>query len=73
MTGRQHDHEAFLGKLLGDGAPHAPAHADGEGAIVERLPVREEGVAAVGLPLGGRSHHDGNRLTDGVHCGFLAS
>ncbi len=60
--GRQHDDEALLGKLLGDGAADAPAYADGQVTVVEHLPVRQLGIAAVGLPLGGRPHHDGDRF-----------
>jgi hypothetical protein len=72
MPGRQHDDEALLGELLGDGAADAPAHADGQVAVVEHLPVRQLGIAAISLPLGGRPNHDGDRFAGRVHCGFLA-
>jgi NAD(P)-dependent dehydrogenase (short-subunit alcohol dehydrogenase family) len=45
----------------------------GHVAVVEHLPVRQLGIAAIGLPLGGRPHYDGNLLTGRVHCGLLAS
>ena len=73
IAGRQHDHEALLGKLLGDGTADAPAHTDGQVAVVEHLAVRQLGIAAICLPLGGRPHHDGDLFTGRVHCGFLAS
>src|SRR5262249_25080869 len=36
-------------------------------AVVQRLAVRELGVAPIGLPLGGGAHHDGHRLAGGIH------
>ena len=65
VPGRQHDEEALLGKLLGDGAADTPAYADGQVAVVEHLPMRQFGIAAIGLPLGGRPNHDGDRF-DGL-------
>ena len=73
IPGRQHDEEALLGKLLGDGTADAPAHADGQVAVVEHLAVRQFGIAAIGLPLGCRPNHDGDLFTGCVHSGFLAS
>ncbi len=32
----------------------AQVHADGQVTVVEPLPVRQLGIAAIGLPLGGR-------------------
>jgi hypothetical protein len=65
--GRQHDKEALLGELLGDGAADTPADADGEVAVVDRLAVRELGVAPVGLPLGGGANDDGDLFTGWAH------
>ena len=72
MAGRQHDHKALLGKLLGDGSADPPAHADRDLAVVEHLTVGQLGVASIGLPLGGGPDHDGDLLTGGAHAGFLA-
>jgi hypothetical protein len=35
--------------------------------------MRQLGIAAICLPLGGRPHHDSDLFTGRVHCGFLAS
>ena len=51
-----------FGELLGDGAADAPAHADGDVAVVERLAVRQLGVASIRLPLRGGANHDGDLL-----------
>ena len=64
--------EALLGKLLGDGAADAPAHADGQVAVVEHLAVRQFGVAAIGLPLGGRPTTTATCVYGPSSCGFLA-
>jgi hypothetical protein len=40
VPSRKHYEEAFLGKLLGDGTPDAPADADGQVTIIEHLPMR---------------------------------
>ena len=39
--------EALFCKLLGDGSPYAPAHGDGQLAVVERPTVGEMGVAPI--------------------------
>src|SRR5437899_8687478 len=70
-TGRQNDDEALLGESLGDGPADAPADADGDVAIVERLAVRQFGVAAIGLPLGGGPDHHGDLLAGRAHARFL--
>jgi len=68
LSGRQHDQEALCGKLLGDGAADTPAYAHGRSLSSSTFPVCQLSIAAIGLPLGGRPHHDGDRLTG---CGSL--
>ena len=47
IPGRQHDEEAFCGKLLSDGTADPPARTDGYIAVVDHLTVREFGVTAI--------------------------
>ena len=67
IAGGQHREETLLGELLGDGSAHAPAHADGQIAVVDFPAVDQLCVAAVGLPFGGRPNHDGDRLAISGH------
>ena len=61
------EEEAFLREFLRDGAADAPAHPDGQIAVVDRLAVRQLGVPAVGLPLGGGADDDGDLFTVWAH------
>ena len=63
LPGRQHDHEALLGKLLRDGAADTPADTDGQVTVVDHSAVCQLRIATIGLPFGGRPYHDGDRLT----------
>ena len=69
--GGQHDEEAFLGEFLGNGAADAPADADGQVAVVEGPAMRQPGIAAVGLPLGGCADDDGDLFTGWAHDAYL--
>jgi hypothetical protein len=69
LARRQRGDEAFLGELLGDGAADAPAHAHRHVAIVQRLAVRQLGIAAVRLPLRRRPHHHRDGLPVRIHDG----
>jgi hypothetical protein len=69
--GGQHDEEALLGELLGDGAPDAPADAHGQVAVVDGPAVCQPGVAPVGLPLGGCTDDDGHLFTGWAHDAYL--
>src|SRR5262249_16609768 len=68
-TRRQHREEALLGELLRERAADAPAGADRQRTVVERLAVRELGVAPIGLPLRGGANDNGDRLALGVLAG----
>jgi hypothetical protein len=70
VPGRQYHKKALLGKLLGDGTADAPTDADGQVTIIEHLPKRQFGIAAIGLPLRCRSNHNSDRLTGCVHSRF---
>ena len=50
-AGGKHREEPFLGKLLRDSAAHAPAHANGQVAVVNVAAVNQVGIASVGLPF----------------------
>src|SRR6266851_9500336 len=62
LAGCQYDEEALLRELLGDSAPDAPSHADGQSTVVDSPAVSQQGIAPVRLPLGGRADHDGDLL-----------
>ena len=65
-AGRQHGEETFLREFLRDRAADPPPHADLDIAVVDRMAMRQQGVAALGLPLGGGADHDGDLLAPPV-------
>ena len=59
LTARGEDgEEVFLREFLGDRAAHTPAHADFHVAVIDGMAVRQQRIAAVGLPLGSGADND---------------
>src|SRR5215472_2390472 len=67
--------DALRSEFLRNGAPHTPAHTDRQVAVVYRVTVRQDRVAAVRLPLGrgADDHTDRLSLSIGLHCGISLS